>query len=408
MRFSTVLTLLPLAVASPVAQRSEPAPLITRSTVEPHNADRYIVKFKEGSAMSIVQDALQHVSVEATHHFQHIFQGFAAKLDSKSVELLRLLPDVSCISQPTICETTTNKVTRSSTLSRTAPVLLLDTSPRAPLPGVSPVSLTVKRAAAATYDSSGGQGVCAYVTDSGVDDSHPEFEGRAHQIKSFIQGSNRDDLGHGTHCAGTISSKTYGVAKKTEPYGVKVLKATDSFQYSDLIAAWDFITQDAPNRNCPNGVVISVSLGGGYSQSLNNAANNMIDKGYFMAIAAGNDNDNTANHSPGSASKVCTVGGSDSSDRRYSDSNYGPAVDIVGPAVSVLSTLPGGRTAYYTGTSMATPHIAGLAAYIASRDGVRASPSLCGTIANTASKGAITNQSANTVNLIAFNGNPSG
>lgn len=235
-----------------------------------------------------------------------------------------------------------------------------------------------------------------------------EFEGRAHQIKSFVQGSNVDDLGHGTHCAGTIGSKTYGVAKKIQIYGVKVLNANDSFQYSDLIAAYDFITKDSPNRNCPNGVVVSGSLGGSYSQSLNNAANGMVDKGYFMAIAAGNNNDDASGYSPASASKACTVGGSDSSDRRYNQSNYGSLVDIIGPAVSVLSTLPNGRTAYYTGTSMATPHIAGLAAYLASRDGVKVTPGLCQTIAQTATKNAITNQSRNTVNLIAFNGNPSG
>lgn len=134
----------------------------------------------------------------------------------------------------------------------------------------------------------------------------------------------------------------------------------------------------------------------------------MVDKGFFMAVAAGNNNDDTSKYSPASASKVCTVGGSDKYDKRYTQSNYGPIVDIIGPAVSVLSTLPGGRTAYYTGTSMATPHIAGLAAYLAARDGVKASPSLCQKIVNTATRGAISDQSANTVNLLAFNGNPSG
>lgn len=218
-----------------------------------------------------------------------------------------------------------------------------------------------------------------------------------------------DDLGHGTHCAGTIGSKSYGVAKKIEIYGVKVLNAQDSFQYSDLIAAWDFITKDSKTRtNCPNGFVVSGSLGGGFSQSLNDAANGMVDKGFFMALAAGNNNDNTSKYSPGSAAKACTVGGSDSSDRRYTSSNYGPLVDIVGPAVSVLSTLPNNKTAYYTGTSMATPHVAGLAAYLASRDGTKVTPQFCDKIVQTATKGAIVDQSPNTVNLIAFNGNPSG
>ncbi len=127
-----------------------------------------------------------------------------------------------------------------------------------------------------------------------------------------------------------------------------------------------------------------------------------------MAIAAGNNNDDASGYSPASASKVCTVGGIDKYDKRYTQSNYGPVVDIIGPAVAVLSTVPNGRTQYYTGTSMATPHIAGLAAYLAARDGVSASPALCQQIVKTATRNAISDQSANTVNLIAFNGNPSG
>lgn len=198
------------------------------------------------------------------------------------------------------------------------------------------------------------------------------------------------------------------MAKKVTIYGVKVLSKEDRFQYSDLISAWDFITKDAPKRDCPNGVVTSVSLGGGFSQSLNDAANSFVDKGYFLAIAAGNNNGDTSKFSPGSAKKACTVGGTQSDDKRYNNSNFGPLVDINGPAVGVLSTLPNNRTASYTGTSMATPHIAGLAAYMASRDGKKASPSLCDEIVKTATSGAIKDPKANTVNLIAFNGNPSG
>lgn len=150
---------------------------------------------------------------------------------------------------------------------------------------------------------------------------------------------------------------------------------------------------------------MSGSLGGGYSKSLNDAANAMVDAGYFMAVAAGNNNDDTKNHSPGSASKVCTVGGTQSDDRRYKDSNYGPIVDINGPAVGVLSTLPNNRTAYYTGTSMATPHIAGLAAYLAAKTGVAAYPGLCDELVKMATTGAVVNQVGNTVRSIAYNGN---
>lgn len=189
-------------------------------------------------------------------------------------------------------------------------------------------------------------------------------------------------------------------------YGVKVISKDDQFWYSDLIAAYDFIQDDVKTRDCPKGVVVSGSLGGSYSKVLNDAANNMVDAGYFMAIAAGNNNKDTKDFSPGSASKVCTVGGTQFDDKRYASSNYGPAVDINGPAVNVLSTLPGNTTAYYTGTSMATPHIAGLAAYLANTDAGPVSPALCRTMVNMATQGKISNQVGNTVNLIAYNGNP--
>lgn len=195
------------------------------------------------------------------------------------------------------------------------------------------------------------------------------------------------------------------MAKKAEIYGVKVINSEDRFWYSDLIAAYDFIRYDSSRRgNCPNGFVVSGSLGGGYSKSLNDAADAMVDSGFFMAVAAGNDNDDTQNYSPGSAPKVCTVGGTQFDDRRYSNSNYGPLVDINGPAVDVLSTLPDNRTAYFTGTSMATPHIAGLAAYLASKNGVRASPSLCKAMVDMSTKNAVTNQKARTVTNVAYNG----
>lgn len=96
MRFSVVLALLPLATATPAAKRATPAPLLTRDVQQTHMADKYIVKFKDGSPMSIVQNALKHVTGDATHQFEHIFQGFAAKLDKQTVDILRYLPDVSC------------------------------------------------------------------------------------------------------------------------------------------------------------------------------------------------------------------------------------------------------------------------------------------------------------------------
>jgi len=210
--------------------------------------------------------------------------------------------------------------------------------------GLGRISHRSKGSTTYEYDTSGGSGTCAYVIDTGVEASHPEFEGRASQIKSFISGQNTDGNGHGTHCAGTIGSKTYGVAKKTKIYGVKVLDNSGSGSYSGIISGMDFAVQDSKTRSCPKGVVANMSLGGGKAQSVNDGAAAMIRAGVFLAVAAGNDNANAANYSPASEPTVCTVGATTSSDARSSFSNYGSLVDIFAPGSNILSTWIGGTT----------------------------------------------------------------
>lgn len=136
-----------------------------------------------------------------------------------------------------------------------------------------------------------------------------EFEGRAKLIKTYY--GNRDGNGHGTHCSGTIGSKTYGVAKKTLIYGVKVLDDDGSGSFANVIAGIDFVASDRRNRNCPKGVVASMSLGGGYSQAVNDAVARLQSSGVFVAVAAGNDNADAGNTSPASERSVCTVGATD-------------------------------------------------------------------------------------------------
>lgn len=213
------------------------------------------------------------------------------------------------------------------------------------------------------YDGSAAAGTCAYVLDSGVDAGHPvrlhmsphllatqdltckqEFQGRASQLVSFVAGSNKDDNGHGTHVAGTIGSRTYGVAKAIKILGVKVLAANGQGQWSSILAGLEYVAKDSPGRGCPKGVVVNMSLGGPRSQTVNTAAASLVRKGYFIAAAAGNDNIDAGGVSPASEPSVCTVGGTARDDSRYDRSNWGPFVDIHGPAVDVQSTLPGGRS----------------------------------------------------------------
>jgi subtilisin family serine protease len=134
------------------------------------------------------------------------------------------------------------------------------------------------------------------------------------------------------------------VAKKTSIYGVKVLSNQGSGSTSAIVSGMDFVASDSSSRSCPRGVFVNMSLGGGYSAALNNAARNMVSRGIFLAVAAGNDNRDAANTSPASEATACTVGATTSSDSRASFSNYGRVVDIFAPGQSITSLRPGGGT----------------------------------------------------------------
>ncbi|KAI1103888.1 subtilisin-like protein [Jackrogersella minutella] len=389
MRIAALLfSLLPLALAAP-AKRAEPAPL-----VKPRGSKlvegKYIVKLYENSAVSALQDAMTHFEGDADHVYEvKGFKGFASALTAKDLKKLQNHPDVEFIEQDAIM--TINAYTTQS---------------GAPW-GISRLSHK-SGSNSYVYDSSAGTGTCAYVVDTGIYTQHPEFEGRATFVANYVDSSDTDGNGHGTHVAGTIGSKTYGVAKKTQLYAVKVLDASGSGTTSGVIAGMNFVTSDVKTRSCPAGSVANMSLGGGSSSSINSAAKAMVNAGVFLAVAAGNDNQNAANSSPASEPSVCTVGATTSTDARASYSNYGSVVDIFAPGTNILSAWKGGSTNTISGTSMATPHIAGLGAYLLALEGKKTPQELCSFIASTANSGVLTSIPSGTVNKLAFNGNPSG
>jgi len=385
MYLARLLPLLALAAAAP-ALRDGLAELLIPSDNSTVIPGKYIVKLKDSVGASGFSDVVKSLAAEPHLTYDSIFRGFATELDEAGLKALREHPDVDYI------EPDQEAAASALTVQQKAPW------------GLTRISHRRRGSTQYVYDNSGGQGVCVYVIDTGVDARHPEFQGRARQIKSYIPGSNIDDNSHGTHVAGTIGSRTYGVAKRVTIFGVKVLGADGKGSNSVIIKGMDFVRSDARRRQCPKGVVVNMSLGGGYSQAENQAAARLVRAGFFVAVAAGNDNKDARNFSPASEPSVCTVGGTDKFDNRYTQSNRGPALDINGPGVDVLSTLPNGRTGRKTGTSMATPHIAGLGAYLATLHGERAGPGLCQKIQKLATKGVIKNLMPDTVNLLAFNG----
>ncbi|MFD3439205.1 S8 family serine peptidase [Streptomyces sp. NPDC058685] len=212
-----------------------------------------------------------------------------------------------------------------------------------------------------TYPDTAGEGVTAYIIDTGVRITHSDFGGRASYGFDAIDNDNtaQDGNGHGTHVAGTVAGTAHGVAKKARIVGVRVLDNSGSGTTEQVVAGIDWVT-----RNAVKPAVANLSLGGGVDPALDTAVRNSIASGVTYAIAAGNDGANAANYSPARVTEAITVGSTTSTDARSSFSNYGTVLDIFAPGSSITSSWNTGDAATNTisGTSMAAPHVAGAAA----------------------------------------------
>ncbi|KAF5552195.1 alkaline protease (oryzin) [Fusarium phyllophilum] len=260
------------------------------------------------------------------------------------------------------------------------------------------------------FDDSAGEGITAYVVDTGIKVDHSEFEGRATFGANFINNVDDDENGHGSHVAGTIGGATFGVAKKVDLVAVKVLDASGGGSNSGVLQGMQFVIDDAKKKNRVGKAVMNMSLGGDFSQAINRAIEALFKAGVVPVVAAGNENRETALTSPGSAPNAITVGAIDATtDERANFSNFGPEVDVYAPGVNVLSVgiKSNTDTATLSGTSMASPHVAGLAAYLMGfqqLDGPAQVASLIKSLAG--STGAkVKNNVQGTTSNIANNGN---
>jgi len=215
-----------------------------------------------------------------------------------------------------------------------------------------------------TYWASAGAGVNAYVIDTGVYVDHDELRGRATFGATFITGEGNDDgNGHGTHVAGTIGGTTYGLAKKVSIIAVKVLSAGGSGSWAGVTSGINWVTNHY-NTNGKKPSVANMSLGGGQTPTVDDAVEQSVAAGVIHAIAAGNYADNACYYSPARAPSAITVGATEAADNRASYSNIGNCLDIFAPGSSITSSWIGSTSATNTisGTSMASPHIAGVVA----------------------------------------------
>ncbi|WP_119717384.1 S8 family peptidase [Cognatilysobacter tabacisoli] len=273
--------------------------------------------------------------------YRHALQGFVARGDERAMARMLKDPRVAFIEED-------GEVTLDATQSGATWGLDRSDQRDRPLNGTY------------VYDYTGSN-VRAYVIDSGILASHSDFGGRVSGGYSAINdGRGTSDCnGHGTHVAGTIGGATWGVAKSVRLVPVRVFGCTGGSANSTIIAGIDWVRA---NRVLP--AVANMSLGGGASSATDTATNNLANSGVVVVVAAGNSNANACNYSPARASGAFTVGSTTSTDVRSSFSNYGSCVDIFAPGSSIRSAWYTSTTATNTisGTSMASPHVAGAAA----------------------------------------------
>ncbi|KAF8662094.1 hypothetical protein AX16_001204 [Volvariella volvacea WC 439] len=390
MRFSIFASLL-LAVVPAFAAPSALRPI---EKFKGQTTGKYIVVLKDGVSKADVLGNLRTTTATAESVEWEIINGFAAHLDEASLNALRASSDVEYIAEDGIVSINT-VVTQTN-----APWGLQRISQDAKLTNQDPTVLTFTY----TYNDVGNaSGADVYVVDTGVYTAHSEFEGRARWGATFGGYASADGNGHGTHCAGTIGGKTYGVAKKVNIIAVKVLSDSGSGTVTDIVSGLNWVLTQARATGRPS--IVSMSLGGGASTSLDSAVASLTSGGVHVVVAAGNNNDDANFYSPARAPSAITVGASTIADARASFSNYGSVVDVFAPGQDVISAWIGSTTATnrISGTSMATPHVAGLSAYLISKDGNLSPAALSTKIQSLAVKGVLTNIPTGTVNYLARN-----
>ena len=253
-----------------------------------------------------------------------------------------------------------------------------------------------------------GSGVKAYIIDTGIRFSHSQFGGRAISGRDTYSNDNdsSDCNGHGTHVAGTVGGSTYGVAKAVTLVGVRVLSCSGSGSWSQVIAGMDWVTAD---HVAGQPAVANLSLGGGANSSVDAAVNRMVSDGIAVSVAAGNGNffgfaQDACSSSPARVPAAMTISATDSSDRKASWANYGTCVDLFAPGVSITSSWHNGDNATRTisGTSMAAPHTAGVAAlYLQGNPG--ASPAtVASALVGNATTGVVSNAGSGSPNRLLF------
>jgi len=383
-RFSALALLVVFVACESASNPAQPASeLIDQATAGEAVPGQYIVVFQNSVAdpASVATELVNTAGGSLLHVYTSAIKGFAARLPAPAADPLGRNPLVASVEGDQVMRA---DVTQS--MNANGDPWGLDRIDQNALP----LSRTY------TYTSTGA-GVHAYIIDTGIWTLHPEFGGRATNVFDAYHATGEDCNGHGTHVAGTIGAATYGVAKGVSLHGVRVLSCVGVGLNSDVIAGVDWVT-----ANHLNPAVANMSLGGGKSPALDQAVTNLWNSGVFLAVAAGNDNVDACTESPSGAASVFTVAASEKTDAKASYSNWGTCVEAYAPGSAIVSTYLGGTTMSLSGTSMATPHVVGVAALYKATFGDQPSASVSSWIISNSTSGVITGNVSGTPNRLLF------
>lgn len=314
------------------------------------------------------------------HVYKHAINGFSIEMSEADAEALALDFRVALVEEDGVM---------TADATQTNPPWGLDRIDQRNLP----LNATY------TYNWT-GSGVRVYVIDTGIRTSHTQFGGRASAVFDAFGGNGQDCHGHGTHVAGTVGGSTYGVAKSALLRAVRVLDCSGNGSTSGVIAGVDWVRN---NHIAP--AVANMSLGGGISTTLDTAVNNLHNANVTIAVAAGNNNGaNACNFSPARAVNAITTGSTTTTDARSSFSNIGTCLDIFAPGSGILSAWYTSTTATATlsGTSMASPHVAGVAALYKQAFPSASSTTIRNAIVNNATTGVVTNAGLGSPNRLLY------
>ncbi|KAL1849396.1 hypothetical protein Daus18300_013278 [Diaporthe australafricana] len=382
--------LLPFVNAAPVASAPEARAIPSKYIVtlkETADVESHLGWVKDVHARSLGRRDL--AGVEKTFNISD-FNGYSGSFDDATIEEIKASDAVAAVEADQIWS-----------------LYALTTQTSAPSWGLGAVSHKAGAGSSSyIYDSTAGSGTYAYIIDTGINAAHTDFGGRASLGYSAVTGSTADTVGHGTHVAGTIGGRTYGVAKSATIVAVKVFQG-DEGTTADVLDGYSWAVNDITSKGRAGVAAISLSLGGGVSSAFNSAVQSAYTSGVISVVAAGNEAQNVANVSPASAPNAITVGATTSANRWATYSNFGSGVDILAPGSSITSAWIGSTSASnsISGTSMATPHVTGLVLYLKALEGLTSPASVTSRIKALGSSGIITGVPSSTVNLLAYNGN---